>query len=173
MIRDKINIEYTLRQFESILKINTSVADLREQVKLSRKLIEESIYEVIPEGKTIYDLEGHDKADAFLGSLTECIKNFSLIVCIEAYDLNFSQTLKSVNYLGGSELQLTNSFKVLSKKDLQTKRTTFFEDILKAFSLIKTCELRRIVCIIAVLENIGMLDAAAVLAHHIVLGSHT
>ncbi|MBR1735594.1 MAG: hypothetical protein IJ736_01075 [Firmicutes bacterium] len=75
--------------------------------------------------------------------------------------------------MGGSELQLTNSFKVLSKKDLQPRRASFFEDILKAFSLIKTCELRRIVCIMAVLENIGMLDAVAVMAHHIVLGSHT
>lgn len=173
MLRDKVNMEYTLRQFEALLKINVNAADIKEQALLSKKFVEESIYEEIPLGKTIYSLEGHEKTDTFLGSVTECIKNFSLIICIEAYDLHFGQTLKTINYLGVTELELVNSFKVLSKCDLQQRRTSFFDDLLKAFSIIKVCELRRIVCILAVLEEIGMLDAAAILAHHIVMGAYT
>lgn len=170
MIRDKIDLNYTLKQMESILKINVNVKDIKDQVRLSRKFIEERIYESIPEDKTIYDLEGHDKVDAFLGSLIDCLKNFSLILCIEAYDLSFGETLKTINFLGSNELHLTNSFKVLSKRDLQKNRNVFFDDLLKAFSMTKTCTLRRIVCIMAVFEDIGMMDAVAILAHHIVIG---
>lgn len=172
ILRDKVNLDYTLRQFEAVLKVNPNVTNLNEQVILSRRAIEENIYESIPDGKTIYDLEGHEKTDMFLGSITECLKNFSLVVTLEAYDLNFGQTLKSLNYLGSSELSITNSFKILSKRELQSERVHFFSDLLKGFSAAGIGELRRIVCIMGIFENIGMMDAVAILAHHVVLGSH-
>lgn len=171
MLRDNVSLEYTLRQFESILKINPSTENIKEQIQLSKKAIEEKIYEVIPSEKSIYDLEGHEQTDIFLGSLMECLKNFSLIVTLEAYDLKFGQTLKSLNYLGSSELGLTNSFKILSKKDLQMEKIHFFDDLLKGFSATNVGELKRIICIMGVLENIGMMDAVGILAHHVVLGA--
>lgn len=172
MIRNMLSLEYTLNMFEEVLHINPTCPDIGQQVVISRHAIESDIYETIPEGKSIYALEGHDKVDDFLGSCVECLKNFALLVCLESFDLKFSQTLKSLNYIGASSIELLNTFRVLAKQDLQHNRYTFMKDIIQAFSSIKTGEVRRIVCIIAVLENIGMLDGVAVLAEHIVLGGH-
>lgn len=172
MIRDMLSIEHTLSMFEQVLHINPTCADIAQQVVISRHAIESDIFEQIPEGKTIYSLEGHDKVDDFLGSCVECLKTFSLLVCLESFDLKFSQTLKSLNYIGASSIELLNTFRILAKQDLQHNRFAFMNDIIQAFSAIKTGEVRRVICIIAVLENIGMLDGVAILAEHIVLGGH-
>ena len=170
MIRNMLSLEHSISMFEQILRINPNCSSIADQVVTSRHAIETEIYETIPEGKSIYALQGNDKVDEFLASCVECLKNFSLIVCLESYDLNFSQTLKSLNYLGASSVEILNTFRILAKQDLQVRRSSFMTDIIQAFSTVKTGELRRIVCILAVLENIGMMDGVAILAEHIVLG---
>lgn len=170
MIRQTISMDHSLSQIEALLKINSNCPSIEEQVKLSRHAIETEIYETIPEGTSIYSLTGHNKVDDFLGSCIECLKNFALLVCIESYDLNFGQSLKSLNYLGAPAIEIMNSFRILAKQSLQSQKVQFMDDIIKAFSSVKPCELRRLVCVIAVLDNLGISDGVAILAEHIVLG---
>lgn len=170
VIRETLNIDYILKQFENLFSIDPNTPDLKQQVMLSRSVIEQRIKTSIPENG-IYFLKGYDQVDILLGALADCLKNMALLVNIESYDSVFGQTLKDVNYLGTTETKLINSFKILSKKDLQVRRVEFFSDLLTAFSAIKVCTLRRIMCIIGVLENIGVLDGVAILANHIVIGA--
>lgn len=172
MIRDMVNLSHTLSMFENVLKINPNCQNIQDQVVISRKAIENEIYMNIPEGKTIYDISG-DRVDDFLGSVTECLKHFTLLTVLESWDLQFGQTLKAINYIGEGRMEVVNSFRLLVRKDLQYKRSQFFEELINAFSSIQSGELRRIVCIMAVFENIGMLDAMAIMAAHIVLGGRS
>lgn len=170
LIRDTLNIDYILRQFENLFNIDPNTPDLKQQIITSRAVLEQRIKIAIPEDG-IYFLRGYDQVDILLGALTDCLKNIALLVNIESYDSVFGQTLKDINYLGTTETKLINSFKILSKKDLQVRRIEFFNELLTAFSAIKVCSLRRMVCIIGVLENIGVLDGVAILANHIVIGA--
>ena len=169
MIRDLISIEYILQQFETLLYINPGNDNIAEQIKVSRLNVENQL-RISLEDKTIYDMAGRDGVDMFLSNITECLKNLSLHTLICSYDQKYSQTIKDINYLGSEPTSLINCLKMLQFAQLQYRRTEFFADLIQAASSIQTCQVRRLICVLAVLENIGHLDGVSIIAGYLVLG---
>lgn len=169
MIRDLVSIEYILQQFETLLQINPGSNDIAEQIKISRFNVESQL-RISLEGKTIYDMGGRDGVDMFLSNITECLKNLSLYTMICSYDKKYSQTIKDVNYLGSDEINLLNCLKILQYGPLQHRRTEFLANLIQSASSIQACQVRRLICILAVLENIGHLEGVSIIAGYLVLG---
>ena len=169
MIRDLVSIEYILQQFETLLQINPGNNDIAEQVKISRLSVESQL-RISLEGKSIYDMGGRDGVDMFLSNITECLKNLSLYTMICSYDQKYPQTIKDVNYLGSEPTNLLICLKILQFSPLQYRRTEFLADLIQSASSIQTCQVRRLICIMAVLENIGHLDGVSIISGYLVLG---
>jgi hypothetical protein len=172
MIRDFISVDYILQQFETLLHINPGNNDIAEQVNVSRLSIESQL-RISLEDKTIYDMNGRDGVDMFLSNVTECLKNLALYTLICSYDQKYSQTIKDVNYLGSEPTNLINCLKILQFAQLQHRRTEFFADLIQSASSIQTCTVRRLICVLAVLENIGHLDGVSIISAYLVLGKNS
>jgi hypothetical protein len=172
MIRDFISIDYILQQLETLLHINPGNNDIAEQVKISRLNIESQL-RISLEDKTIYEMSGRDGVDMFLSNVTECLKNLSLYTLICSYDQKYSQTIKDVNYLGSEPTNLINCLKILQFAQLQHRRTEFLAELIQSVSSIQVCVVRRLFCVLAVMENIGHLDGVSIIACYLVLGKNS
>ena len=171
MIREILNLDFILQRIEKLLHIVPTCESLTEQLTVTRSLLQNEWQTPIPP-TGIPGLAGYDSVETFLAHLNDSLREMALLVNIETFDGICGQTLKDVNYLGGQENKLVNSFKILTKKDLVHRKIEFIEDLLKSFSALQVCELRRIVCIIGVLSDLNLPEAASIFANHIVLGAY-
>lgn len=172
MISNMLDLTQILVNFEVALRINYSIQDVNKLVKNSRDNIESMLHLELT--KDIYTLRNEvsvtTEIDAFLARVLSCLKDMALYNEVCMFSRKYRDTLADVSYLGSDKTQTLKVLKYLQDEKLYETRDSFFNSIIRAVSYIPNNNIKRLLCIMIVLESIGIKEGVAIIAQYLYLG---
>lgn len=174
MIRDTLNINDILIGFENTLCIDYRANEKIERiVKSSHERLENSYRVKLDKGVYVAQVENQfvgDSLATLLLQLTENLKMLSLLTTVSMFDKEYGQTLKDVNYLGFAKDKLITALKYLQDRVLYEKRGTFFSSLVAHIDFLEFCPIKRLLCIMVVLEDLQISEGVAIVAQYLYIG---
>lgn len=174
MILDTLSLTQAITSIESVLKIEYAKdSKLKEITTDAVRRLEDTYGLSI--NKDIYTLQAENKLmtdvfDRFILEITECVKQFSMYVCLQTYNHSLTFTLSDVNYLGYERNQLMSMLKYLLDKELYPRRTEVVESMKMAIDNIPLNVVKRLFVAMLLLEQLGIVEGVAVIAQLLYMG---
>lgn len=174
MLSDMIDLNTIIISFENILQVDQESESVDEIVKntherLENKLackIDKSLYELQVENKLVTDtiallLSQIQLATQQLAFYKDC--------CI--YTGKRAEILADVSYLGFAQKDLENALKYLQHNVTYKKRESFFNALKDATTNMQICQIKRLLIIMYILEDLGIEESVAVIAMYLYMTS--
>ncbi len=173
MLRETISLKDILIGFESTLKVDHREKDITKLKLLTKQKLENS-FQVKFVG-SLYDMQASnrlvgDSLSILLAQLTENMKSLALLLSVALFDKRYGETLRDVNYLGFAPDNLLSALKYLQDETLYEHRKEFFGSLTLSLNNLEMCDIKRLLIIAVVLEDLGVREGVALIAQYLYLG---
>lgn len=168
-----VNLNAILIGLEAVLSISVN-EPIERQIELSVQELEAQ-WRVQLGSATIFELREENNLaaepiDKFIANVLTSLQGLCYLLSANMFYEDYGQTLKDLNYLGFDRDRLASSMQYLMRQTTYHNRTQFFESIVTAASRQDSCDIRRLICIMAVLEHIGFAEAVGIIAEYLYVG---
>lgn len=174
-LRNNIDLSEVILAFERVLKIEyrDAESDAGRIILNSRQKLENAFQIQIKDD--IYSLQNEnmarDSVQTFLGQVTECLKQMSLLVSISLFDRKFAVNLDEVNYLGFAKDNLLVALKYLQDETLYEKRDSFIPTLKRGVSRVETSRIKRLLIVMLMLEDLGIKEGVSIISSYLYMGA--
>ena len=175
MLDNNIGMSNVLNGLESALKIEYP-ADMRvENVIDSAIRALESSY-ACTFTKSIWDLQSETQLTSndlnmLVRNINTALSQLSLFIQLKLYHKNIPFTLSDVNYLGYAKQQLMTALSYLQdEREAATRRKEIIQPLTDTLNSISMCVIKRLFCIMFVLDRLGVYEGVAIIAQFLYMG---
>lgn len=173
-IFDIVPLHETLIGFESVLHITVENTDVEEQIRQAKSTIANQ-FQLDLSGKGVMEAKLFNpstamKVEGFLASIGESMKRIALLLTYNVATGKYGVTLREVGYLGFDKKSLANCLKYLIHEQLYGERKNFLPGLIMATSKLEVDQMRRLLVVMFVLEELGLFDGVSVIAQFLYMG---